>query len=135
MLPDRSPSRPAAQGPIVWAQAKTTVNRPIARPQASGGRLRRVKLVTAPGAMKTEAPNTTADRISPAGPGHSTGSAEPAAMPPSTSASGTPPSWRENTPRQSAGDSVMHAPSSTQTSATCTTPAACSAIQADRKVR
>lgn len=60
------------------------------RLQLFGGRFCRVKLVTAPGAMNTEWPNTTAEMSSADPLGNTTGRADPVAISVEISVNGKP---------------------------------------------
>ena len=109
-MPVRSPKAPAAKGPAVCAMAKTTVNRLIAAAQLSAGRFWRIKLVIAPGAMKTQSPNTTAEITTAPPAGRTSGSADPIAMPVRIIAKGLPEACRANTPRQTKGEAISATP-------------------------
>ena len=131
----KSPISPAPYGPIVCAIAKTTVKRLIALAQLSGGKFFLVKLVTAPGAIKTDNPNTKAESRSVNVLFTKTGSADPVAIHVKIKANGMPEAYRVRIGPQINGEMQILEPSITHIKVMKLALAKLSVIQADKKVR
>ena len=112
-----------------------TVNKLICLPQLSGGKFLCVKLAIAEGAIKTDIPNMMAEKIRLTLLGNNIGKADPTAMHTKTQASGNPESYLAKIWRQTNGETVMHIPNKTHSTAINTGEAEVCFIHADKNVR